>query len=466
MNVDAIIIGAGISGLVAAHRLKKLGQQVVLVESSGKVGGVIQSRDADGFLIEAGPNSLRGAHELLDLVEELDLMGELVTADPKAPAFVYSGGKLHAVPMGPGALVKTKLISNAAKLRLLGEPFAKARAENGEESIDSFIRRRLGDEVQEKLVAPFLSGVYAGDPKQLSIQACFPKLAEFEAGAGSILRGGLKAARAARHNRNPQEPPKRSLRPYRLCSFRRGLNALPQRLAQELGDGLMLEARVAGVGHSASGFELTVEYQNEQKQFACSRLIVATPANAAAGLVRSFAPEVAELIADIPYASIASVPLAYRLEQFAQPPVGFGFLTPRSEGLRLLGSIWNSSLFTGRAPEGWVLTTNFIGGATDPEAAGLGDDELARLVHNDLKNALDITGEPRRLPIAHYDRAIPQYVIGHAARIARLEAALRHHPGLHLAGNYLHGVAIGDCIRQGDGLAREIANDVSEVISQ
>lgn len=459
MSFDSIIIGAGISGLVAAHRLKKLGQNVLLVESSDKVGGVIQSHDADGFLIEAGPNSLRGAHELLDLVEELDLMDELVTADPKAPAFVYSGGQLHAVPMGPGALVKTGLISNSAKLRLLAEPFVRGRGENGEESIDSFIRRRLGNEIQDKLVAPFLSGVYAGDPKRLSVQACFPKLAEFEAEAGSILRGGIKAMRGARQN---QEAPKRSLRPYRLCSFRRGLNTLPQRLAQELGNGLLLEARVASIRQISSGFELTAEHQSETKQFACSRLILATPANAAANLVEAFAPEVAGQIRDIPYASIASVPLAYQTAQFSTPPSGFGFLTPRSEGLRTLGSIWNSSLFTDRAPEGWILTTNFIGGATDPEAARLGDDELVRIVHNDLKRALGITGEPRRLPITHYERAIPQYVIGHAARIAKLETVLRNYSGLRLIGNYLHGVAIGDCIRQAEELAREIGDAKKE----
>jgi oxygen-dependent protoporphyrinogen oxidase len=146
------------------------------------------------------------------------------------------------------------------------------------------------------------------------------------------------------------------------------------------------------------------------------------------------------------------------VEQFSQPPNGVGFLAPRSEGLRTLGSIWNSSLFTERAPEGWVLTTNFIGGATDPNAAQLNDDELVRIIHGDLSKALNITGAPRRLPITHYERAIPQYVIGHALRIAKLEAALAKHPGLRLAGNYLYGVAIGDCIRQAEQMARQIAS--------
>ncbi|MGE0887235.1 MAG: protoporphyrinogen oxidase [Blastocatellales bacterium] len=454
MKVDSIILGAGISGLVVAYRLKQLGQNVLVLEHTNRVGGAIQSRDADGFLIEQGPNSLRGAHELLDLVEELNLIDELVTGDPKAPAYVYSGEKLHAVPMGPGALFKSKLISGAGKWRLFAEPFIKGRPKNGEESIASFIRRRLGHQVLEKLVAPFLSGVYAGDPERLSVQACFPKLAEFEADAGSIVRGGLKSLRAARQQ---NEQPKRSLRPYRLCSFRNGLNTLPQRLAQELGSALMLEADVRGISKSPEGFELAVEHQAQLKQFTCSTLIVATPADAAARLLAAISPSLSSLLSEIPYASLASVPLAYRVEQLGRQADGFGFLAPRSEGLRTLGSIWNSSLFTGRAPEGWVLTTNFIGGATDPEAVTLSDDELISMVHTDLSKALGISGEARRLPITRYERAIPQYEIGHAARVARLEAELQNHPGLRMAGNYLHGVAIGDCIRQAEQLATEIA---------
>src|SRR5262245_42643967 len=213
MKLDAIIIGAGISGLVTAHRLKKMGRHILLLESCDRVGGVMQSLDAEGFLIEQGPNSLRGTHELLDLVEELGLAEELVTADPRAPAYVYADNQLHAVPMGPPALIKTRLISNSAKLRLLREPFIKARNAGGEESIASFVRRRLGDEILNRLVAPFLSGVYAGDPERLSVEACFPRLAELESDAGSIVRGAIRAMRTSNKK---NEKPKRSLRPYRL----------------------------------------------------------------------------------------------------------------------------------------------------------------------------------------------------------------------------------------------------------
>ncbi|MGH9798945.1 MAG: protoporphyrinogen oxidase [Blastocatellia bacterium] len=456
MKLDSIIIGAGLSGLVAAFRLKqlgrlkRLGRDGLLIESGARVGGVIHSIEADGFLIEAGPNSFRGSHELLDLIEELELTEELVTADPRAPAYVYSGGELHAVPMTPSVLVKTKLLSTSAKLRLLREPFAKSQTDGGEESIASFVSRRLGSEVLEKLVAPFLSGVYAGDPERLSVQACFPKLAEFEAEAGSILFGALKTAW------RKQEKPKRSLRPYRLCSFRHGLEVLPQRLAKELGESLLTEARVTNIRQSPTGYDLTVEHHGESQNLSCASLIVAIPAFAAAELLESVAPEIAGLLAEIPYASLASVPLAYRVEQVARQLDGFGFLIPRSEKLRTLGSIWNSFLFAERAPAGWVLTNNFIGGATDAEAVKLSDAELIQTVHRDLSEVLGITGEPKPLPITRYQRAIPQYELGHAARVAKLEAALSNHCGLCLVGNYLRGVSLGDCVSQAERLAAEI----------
>jgi oxygen-dependent protoporphyrinogen oxidase len=457
MKFETIIIGAGISGLVAAHRLKKMGREVLLIESNDRAGGVIHSEDAEGFLIERGPNSLRGTHEFLDLIDDLELTEELITADPGAPAYVYAAGELQAVPMGLSALIKTRLISNSSKLRLLREPFVKKRDQDGEESVASFVRRRLGGEILERLVAPFLSGVYAGDPDLLSIQACFPKLAEFEVEAGSILRGALQAARAPRKQ---EERPKRSLRPYRLCSFRRGLKTLPEALAKAIGRDLLTGASVKSVISSAPDFIVDIDHNTEQKTFETSTLIIATPSFAAARLLNECAPGISTLIAEIPYVSLASVPLAYRHDQIIRRLDGFGFLAPRREGLRTLGSIWNSSLFAERAPDDWVCVTNFIGGAADPEAVRLDDIELIRIVHNNLQKVLGIEGEPKRLPITRYERAIPQYNIGHAARVAKVEAALHNHRGLWLTGNYLRGVSLGDCIRQAEQIAIQVDKEV------
>ncbi len=454
MTFDSIIIGAGISGLSVAHYLNKAGRKVLLLEASDRVGGVIQSLDADGFLLERGPNSLRGTHELLELVDDLNLHTELVTADPKAPAYVYFRQALHPVPMSPPALLKTQLLSTKAKLRLLSEPFIGARRAMSEESLDSFVRRRLGDEIQERLVAPFVSGVYAGDPKQLSVQASFAKLAEFEAQSGSILKGAIKAARTARKN---SDKPQRSLRPYRLCSFRHGLETLPQVMAKSLGKSVRTGATILKLAQiSASKFQISFEQQRETETIEARSLLVATPASVAAQLLGDLAPELASLLTEIPYTKLCAVPLAYRTEQLARPLDGFGFLAPRDQGLRILGSIWNSSLFTNRAPEGWVMLNNFIGGETDQAAFDLSDDELLAIVHRDLQTVLGITGEPRRLPITRWQRAIPQYNLGHAARVAAIEAALSQQPGLWLVGNYLRGVAIGDCLKRGKELASEV----------
>jgi oxygen-dependent protoporphyrinogen oxidase len=302
------------------------------------------------------------------------------------------------------------------------------------------------------MVAPFLSGVYAGDPERLSVQACFPKLAEFEAESGGILRGAL---RAAKQSRKGSSGPKRSLRPYRLCSFRQGLSALPEALSESLGDRLLTGARIIDI-NSTGGFEIKVEHRGEIKTIKSPALVVSTPAYVTGRLLGALSPGISELLAEIPYVSIASVPLAYRAEQIARKLDGFGFLAPRGEGLRTLGSIWNSSLFAERAPGGWVCLTNFIGGATDPEAIRLRDEELIRIVHGDLNKVLGVSGEPRRLPISRYERAIPQYTLGHAARAKRIEAMLRDVDGLWIAGNYLTGVSLGDCIKQAERVAIEI----------
>lgn len=461
---DVVVIGAGISGLVCAYRLKSLGFDVLLLERSDRVGGVMQTEVMGGYQIERGPNSSQGTEELLALVEELDITGELAEGDPKAPAYVYFKGRLHPVPSGPGAFIRSKLLSARGKLRILKEPFIPARQSGGEESIASFARRRIGSEAAERLVAPFVSGIYAGDAEKLSAQAAFPRLANLESGYGGLFRGGLAKAREARRAAR-SSPDKAAPKRRRLVSFKRGMETLPKTLARKIGEDLLTGVSNLGfkTSNQAGKFSLEFERAGDHRQVTCERVVIATPARAAAALARSLSDELSRLLEEIYYPPLVIVCLAYDKSSIAIPPDGFGFLVPPGERMNILGCVWNSSLFKGRAPEGRALFTVFIGGARNTEAAQLADAELVTLAHSDLQKVLGISSEPQVVTITRWERAIPQYNIGHVERVRRIEELLSDVRGLRLTGNYLHGVSTGDCIKEADRVAKEVGESLPRV---
>jgi oxygen-dependent protoporphyrinogen oxidase len=460
-----VVIGAGISGLVCAYRLKTLGVDVALIEKSDRVGGVIQSERIDGFLIERGPNSAQGTEELMGLVDELGITGELVEGDPKAPAYVYFNGRLHAVPSGPGAFIKSKLLSVAGKLRILKEPFVPAHRGDSEESVASFARRRIGREAAERMVAPFVSGIYAGDAEQLSVQAAFPKLANLETGYGGLFRGTFAKAREARRAKKAASAVLDKAAPTRrrLCSFRGGMGFLPATLASKIGEDLITECRElrladSGLRSDSQSPRFIVEFERagDQHQLSCDRIVMAAPTGAAAELVRGISDRLSDLLEEITYPRLAILSLAYDESSIATPLDGFGFLVPPGEQMNILGCVWNSSLFKGRAPDGRALVTVFIGGARNPDIVRRADDELLSIAHGELQKVLGISSEPTLVAITRYERAIPQYNLGHHARVQEIESILDALPELRLIGNYLHGVSTGDCIKEADRVAREL----------
>lgn len=457
MHFDATIIGAGISGLAVAHRLARLGRKIAIIESSHTAGGVIHTFYHDGFLLERGPNSFRGTPLLLNLIDELGLKAELLTANPKAPAYVYSDTELHAVPMSVGSALTTRLLSMKGKLKVFAEPFVSRRTASGDESIASFVRRRFGEEVLEKLVAPFVSGIYAGDVEELSMQATIKRLVELEAESGSILRGAVMGIAKNRERRNPGEP---SMRAFRLCSFRDGMQALTRALSRELEGQLRTNTQVESIADwreagQMAGYEVcTVNVGREERLFT-RILIVATPSFRAASLVKQIAPGLVSPLNEIRYNSLACVPLAYPRAKIARSLDGFGFLAARRSGLRVLGSIWNTSLFGGRAPENYVLTTSFVGGTRDPQAVTLDDSELVEIVEGNLESVMGRAGA-HTLPITRHHSAIPQYSLGHLERVSRIESELSRLPALRLLGNYLDGVSIGHCIEKAETAAVEV----------
>ncbi len=460
---QVVVIGAGVAGLVCAYRLKSLGADVLLVESSARVGGVMRSEAVDGYLIERGPNSSQGSEELMALIEEVGLMGELLEGDPKAPAYVYCNRRLHAVPAGAGAFLKSKLLSAAGKLRILREPFIGKRTADDEESVLSFARRRIGREAAERMVAPFVSGVYAGDAEKISVQAAFPRLWNLEANYGGLIRGTIAKAREAKRAKKAARDVLDKAAPTRrrLISFKGGMATLPLRLAGLIGEDLVTGITDCGLRIADSGKAVVAfNHKGVIHQTSADHVIVATPARAAASILRAASTELSQLLDGIYYPPLAIVYLAYDVASVRTPLDGFGFLVAPSEGLNILGCVWNSSLFAGRAPRGKALLTVFIGGARRPDTARLPDAELVAAAHSELQAVLGITGGPTVVGITRWERAIPQYNLGHRDRVRRIEALLGETPGLHLAGNYLHGVSTGDVIKEADRVAREVAQSV------
>jgi protoporphyrinogen/coproporphyrinogen III oxidase len=445
-SAQVAVIGAGISGLACAYRLLQLGLEVTVFESSSAAGGMIDSVAKDGMIFEAGPQSFQGTPELLALIRELGLESQLQKADPRAPRYVLLHGRLRKIPMSPQALLASTLLNPLSRWKIASEPFKKSRPPNGEESVASFVRRKFGHEILEYLVAPFVSGVYAGDPEKLSLQAAFPTLNDWERQYGSVLRGAIKS-RPPKEQRTGAPP---------LCSFTHGVAALPRTMATKLGESLQYSTRAVSVafldrGAATAGAtcEIRIVRDEQEQSASAGAVVVATPAYAAAHLLESFSPQLAHTLSGIAYAPVAVVASSYYRQQVGDPLDGFGFLVPRGEKVRTLGTVWNSSLFPGRAREGSVTLTSFIGGATDPEVIQQHEENIAAIVTEENARILGITGPPAEIAVWKYSRALPQYNLGHGHIVEAIRDAERDSPGLFFAGNYLEGPAIGKCVENG-----------------
>jgi protoporphyrinogen/coproporphyrinogen III oxidase len=450
-----VVIGAGISGLACAYRLQQLGAHVTLLEADERVGGVIGTVERDGFLFEWGPQSFQATALLVDLIRELGIEAELQTADPRSTRYVLLHGRLQAVPMSPQAMLASSLLGVGSRWKILSEPFRKTRPPEAEESVASFARRKFGNEILEYLVAPFVSGVYAGDPEKLSLKAAFPSLDEWEREYGSVLRGAGKARRA---KGKVEAPPS-------LCSFKRGMGTFPQAMGSKLGERLRTGAVVRSVrqiGHPGSKMhEIQFELAGHAETMEAGAVVMATPAYTAAHLIEMISPQLAHTLSGIAYAPVAVVACGYYEQQVGQSLRGFGFLVPRTANLHTLGTVWNSSLFAGRAPGGSVTLTSFAGGATNIEFVGSPDSEIAKIIQSENEHILKITGAPVASAVWRYPRALPQYNLGHGHIVESIRDAERVLPGLFFAGNYLEGPAIGKCVENGFQTAEAVQNFLS-----
>jgi protoporphyrinogen/coproporphyrinogen III oxidase len=446
-NHRVIVIGGGIAGLTCAHRLKRLGLDVLLLESSGHAGGLIGTFEQDGFLFERGPQSFQGTAALTEMIRALGIADELLEADPSAPRYVLRGGRLQKIPMSPPALLGSSLLGIGSRWKIVSEPLRHTRPPGHEESVADFVRRKFGHEILEYLVSPFVSGVYAGDPEQLSLRAAFPTLEEWERQFGSVLRGAMKS--------RPPNGEKKKTPP--LCSFRRGLSTLTEALARDLGPSVRTGVCVAKLtGNKARGFEIQAVENAKGETIEAAAVILATPAYISAQLLQPVSSQAAQLLSGIPYAPVAVVAAGYHRKQFPQPPQGFGFLIPRKERLHTLGTIWNSSLFPGRAPGDRVVMTSFLGGATDPTMSQKSEGEIASIANIESRRILQINGLPIASATWKHERALPQYNLGHGHIVEGVRENQKNLPGVFFAGNYLEGPAIGKCVEQASRTAESV----------
>jgi protoporphyrinogen/coproporphyrinogen III oxidase len=402
--------------LSCAWSLRKLGIASLVLESGSRPGGVIRSERIDGYLAEAGPNSFLPTPETFDILDDAGLTSQMVTADPRAPRYICVDQSLRKVPFGP--------LSATGLLRMMREPFVRRR-DNPDETVKDFFLRRVGQEAHDRLVAPFVTGIYAGDTGQLSMAATFPRLAEMERNHGSIVIGMLRSRK------------KSSARRGHLSSFPQGMETLPQRMAKDLN--IQFNVSDARVGREASAVVLTV------------------PAYRAVEILEPQEPAISHLLGQVEYAPMVVAITSLPNDVLRRPLRGFGFLVPRSERLHLLGTIFSSTLFPNRAPQGRTLLTSYIGGAFEPEAMDWPEGRVWEVVCAELKKVLQTPVQPDPVAMFRHRRAIPQYKVGHGRWVEALRGELKKSPGLFVAGNFIDGVSVPACMESGRRTAQAVA---------
>jgi oxygen-dependent protoporphyrinogen oxidase len=448
---EIVIIGGGISGLATAFRIHQTlpNANLTVLETSSKPGGQVGTIDRDGFRVERGPNGLFDAKPNgIDLCRAVGLGPELIAGSESSRKnrFLFVNDKIQAMPRSPFGILTTPTLSVRGRLSLLGEPFRKRRRDPSDESIAAFAKRRFGDEAAKTFIDGLVTGIYAGDPERLSVRSCFPRLVKFEAEAGSILRGILRAQKQKRKEGKPAV--------QKLWSFPGGLRTLIDALAANLGKAVQCGVTVKRLEKRTAGWLVHGEGHDS---WLAEAVILACPAYEQARLLAEHNDALARDLASIAYNRIAVVALGYRRDQVTGPQDGFGYIAPQRLGRDVLGVQWCSSIYPDRAPPGYVLWRALCGGVKRADMADLPDADLLRMVHREVSVTTGVTGEPVFSEIVRWPRAIPQYELGHAERVSRIESAFARLPGLFAGGNSLYGVSLADCAERSERLNLAIA---------
>jgi oxygen-dependent protoporphyrinogen oxidase len=468
----AAVVGGGVTGLTAAHRLHRLlagsgsAPDVVLLESAARLGGTIRTEQVDGFVIEGGPDTLL-THKPggVELCRELGLEDDLLAVPSRRGALeILHRGRLVKVPEGFMMMAPTRLwpallsplFSLGGKARMGVERFLRPRPDPaGDESLSSFVQRRFGREVLERVAEPVIAGLFTADADRLSLRAVMPQFLEMERRHGSVARGLALARGNGRRAPGPHG---------HFAYPRGGFEKIARELARRLPPGCArAAARVEGLGHSAATGRWTLRVEGSPA-IEADAVVLTCPAHASAPWLRTFDPRLASLLEGLDYASCATVNLAYRGADVGRPLESFGFFVPRVEGRPLLACSFASVKFEGRAPRGTVLLRAFLGGATRPAILHRDDDALARLAHDELASLLGIRAEPLVRRVYRFPGAMPQYEVGWPGRLDAIRDCLEQHPGLYLAGSADGALGLPDCVRSAERAARAAADHLGSAL--
>ena len=464
-----VIIGGGLAGLTAAYRLCKLAEQaevsleITLLEKSTRLGGVIESAEVDGCALEFGPDSvITDKPAGIELFKELGLGDDVIpTMAEHAGSFIAQGDKLVPVPeglhlMAPANLFSfatTNLLSPLAKIRVLKDLVTPKRTDGADESLADFVRRRLGQEMLDRIAQPMVGGIYTADPEKLSLRATLPRFQEMETRYGSVIRGAMAA-----RNTNDSARKARGPRYDLFVSIQSGLGQVIDALAEAIAEKVHIrtETPVAGIQKTESGWEVHVD----DEPIAADSLCVATPAFAAAKLVSNLDPVLAEQLSGIEYASVATINFLLRRDQVPNTLTGFGFVVPAIERKLTLAATFCTLKYDGRTAPGSFVVRAFAGGALREDVLGLTDEELAPRIWDEIRSWTDINGEPSKFIVSRYDKAMPQYHVGHIERIDTIDARVKKHACFELAGAAYHGTGIPDCIQNASDAASALFNEL------
>ena len=456
-----VIIGGGIAGLTTAYRLEQGGRGAIrysLVESLSRFGGKITSVHQDGFLVEGGPDSFYSQKSAgLELCRDLGLEDQLIGVKAAShQALIWSNGRLRPLPLSPvriAPFLKSSLISWPGKLRIAADLFIPPRADGADESLAEFARRRLGREALHKIADPLLAGIHAADPERLSLKSTFPGLQELERKYGSLIRAAF-ALKNGKRTSVAGKPPLSS-----LVTLRGGMQQMVDAIVSKLDPrSLYSSCRIRAIVPRVDYYEVLLDGESRLRADA---IVFATPAYITADFVERIAPKLASKLRKIPYVSSATVSLAFRRSDVQRMPDGSGYLVPHRERRSILGCTWCSNKFEGRAPDDYVLTRVFIGGARNEYLAEQEDDRLIALARQELVVTMGIHTAPVLAKVYRCPKANPQYEVGHQARVAEIDRLISEHGGLYLAGAGYHGIGIPDCIQSGNRAAQTLLGDIT-----